>query len=317
MRIVIHFVFLVIGSFMNAQQQAPSLSHYLDPYRMNLANCGLNSKYQASLSYRDQWTGIPGRPVTAMISLSGPIKQLQGAAGFALSHDQLGLHQSTQMLVSYNQVFPMEIILLSIGGGVGYEFGNWGGTAIRTPGGVYDQSGFDHKDPNLIIGSLNSNVISFQPAIYLQSNWFDWGADINLPVIQFNQPINSYYKKNYSLRSVFIKEFNVKKFNFYNHLFLISDLVELQTELMSRVVYNGNVFGGINFRGYKSESIDAIGLFFGFKLNQKIWLNYGIEWPINELSDQISGLNQEFGLKYEWDSGYRDKRKPIIYNPRW
>ncbi|MBK7880086.1 MAG: type IX secretion system membrane protein PorP/SprF [Saprospiraceae bacterium] len=317
MRFIIHIGLILFVGLLNAQQQAPSLANYLDPYRMNLANCGLQSKYQACLSYRDQWTGIEGRPVTTMFSLSGPVKQFQGAAGCFITHEQLGLHQATSMMFSYSQVFPMDFLLLSVGGGLGYEYGKWGGRDIRTPDGVYDSGGFDHKDPNLIIGSLNSNTVSFQPSIYLQSNWIEWGIDLNLPLLQFNQPVLNFYKKNYSLRSVLIKEFNVKNFSFYSHFFFISDFVQFQTEIMSRVIINGNVFGGINLRGYNSSAFDGIGLFFGFKLNQKIWLNYGIELPLNELKDQISGLNQEFGLKYEWNSGYRDKRKPVIYNPRW
>src|SRR5436853_4838337 len=69
--LVLLFTFL---SLLSMAQAKPSYTQYiLNNYILNPAVTGIENYTDIKLSYRNQWKGIPGAPVTTYFSIQGPI----------------------------------------------------------------------------------------------------------------------------------------------------------------------------------------------------------------------------------------------------
>ncbi|MBK9631453.1 MAG: type IX secretion system membrane protein PorP/SprF [Saprospiraceae bacterium] len=317
-RFILFFLVLIsIHLEGEAQQSALSALQYLDYSRVIGATAGLNGTNIASLTYRDQWSNLPGRPVYYKGGWSSPIKSIGGAYSIHGSVDRIGLQTSTAFRIGYNQVFPTEILLISAGVGLGFDQRSWDGRLIRTPDGIYGSQGFDHKDPNLTLGNMGHQSFELMPSIYVQSKFVEVGFEFGIPFLESSNPVKNVFQKNYTLRTLIFKEFTVSKYVISGQLFVYSDFIKTQSEILLKTEYNGSIFGAVSVRGYDKNSFDAMGLHLGIKVYAKLWLMIGVELPINNLSGQISGLNQDFGLKYVWNAKNSKTRFPVIFNPRW
>jgi len=301
----------------DGQQSAISALQYLDNSRVIGATAGLDGANVASLTYRDQWTNLPGRPVYYKGGWSSPIKSISGAYSIHGSIDRLGLQTSTAFRVGYNQVFPTEWLLISTGLGIGYDQRSWDGRLIRTPDGIYGSQGFDHMDPNLTLGNMSHQSFEVLPSLFVQSKYVEVGFEFGIPFLETSNPVRNVFQKNYTLRTLVFKEFTLSKYVISGQLFVYSDFIKTQSEIFLKTEYNGSIFGAVSMRGYSKNSFDAMGFHLGIKVYAKLWLMIGVELPINILRGQIPGLNQDFGLKYVWNAKNSKTRIPTIFNPRW
>jgi hypothetical protein len=98
---------------------------------------------------------------------------------------------------------------------------------------------------------------------------------------------------------------------------LKSDLVETQIEFSTIARYNDNIFGGVSFRGYNSNSFDAVVILAGYKLNENLTLSYAYDITLSGLSE-VSRGSHEIMLNYNLNKNIGKGRLPkIIYNPRF
>ncbi|MFT3911593.1 MAG: type IX secretion system membrane protein PorP/SprF [Ferruginibacter sp.] len=73
------FIIGVSFSFLAFSQAKPSYTQYiLNNYILNPAVAGIENYTDIKLSYRNQWKGIPGAPVTAYVSIQGPLSKQEG-----------------------------------------------------------------------------------------------------------------------------------------------------------------------------------------------------------------------------------------------
>ncbi len=65
--------FLISVCFANAQQKPYYTQYILNNYILNPALSGIENYTDVKISYRNQWTGLTGAPVTSYLSVHGPI----------------------------------------------------------------------------------------------------------------------------------------------------------------------------------------------------------------------------------------------------
>lgn len=313
---LVGFLFLM-GHRGTSQQYPLSLTRFIHPYRLNIATGGIDGKVTVSGIYRDQWSGLPGHPRGSSISISAPMNEWSGAWGAQLEDQRIGLEHHIGSLVSYSQVFPMNQILIAGGLGLSYQYINVDYNSIRTPDGNYQGTIIDHNDPHLDLARLTGQNINVHPAIYFQTHWFESGIELEWPLIYFSKEKTQFYTKNKNLKFLINKEYKVGKYELYSHLVVNSDFVQIQSEILLKIQVNGNIFGSILWRGFNENTLDGVGGMVGFRLNSKIWLVYGVELPLNKIKNQISGLNQEMGLRVQWNRSMSRYKIPLIYHPRW
>ena len=99
------YVGLVLGLWLSDQkavlaQQDPQFSQYMfNGLFLNPAYAGSKGYTSLSTSFRSQWTGLPGAPVTQTVAIDGNLNPKLGG-GFTVSHDRLGAQRFTEVAAS-------------------------------------------------------------------------------------------------------------------------------------------------------------------------------------------------------------------------
>lgn len=97
---------LIVGlgcSWVVYGQQTPLFSqYYINPYLLNPAFAGSDVHARAFLSYRKQWTGIPGSPETQAFSIDGTLNNENMGLGIVLFNDVTNILGRINLMGSYS-----------------------------------------------------------------------------------------------------------------------------------------------------------------------------------------------------------------------
>jgi type IX secretion system PorP/SprF family membrane protein len=302
---------------LHAQQSAQYTLHMLSPYYWNPGAAATDQDLSLTASIRQQWGGLPGGPMSQFALLQVPLPQFRAAFGVKFENDELGAQRSSNLMLSYNYQMELGEAILGLGvsGGV-LQFG-LDGSQLRTPEGAYQDILINHNDAILSAGTLSGLAPTFDIGAYYQSEKWNFGLavrNVSAAKIALNE-----FSLN-TTRSIF---FNAQtSFPLGTNFLLLpsaivrTDLIQIQTDLGLLIRYNDNIFGGASFRGYNSNSIDALGLIAGAKLNEKLSVAYAYDLVLSALREVTSG-SHELRVHYRIQQGLGKGRKPkIIYNPR-
>src|SRR5690606_4703716 len=87
--IVVLGLWFVAGSAY-AQQNAQYTQYIFNGLILNPAYAGSKEIWNVNAIYRDQWTGLEGRPTTQTFSADGSIKENKIGLGFQVINDKIG-----------------------------------------------------------------------------------------------------------------------------------------------------------------------------------------------------------------------------------
>ena len=103
MRAIIIFLIVFGFGWSATAQQTPLFSqYYLNPYLLNPAFAGSDIQARAFLSYRKQWTGIPGAPETQAFSIDGALENENMGLGIILFNDVTNILGRLNLMGSYS-----------------------------------------------------------------------------------------------------------------------------------------------------------------------------------------------------------------------
>ena len=324
-RLYILLVFLFLGSISSLAQQAPQYSLYmLNKYSFNPAYAGFDNSLSINGVYRKQWVGLNSSPSSQNVNAHLPIYYLGGGLGINLENDALGAERNASASISYNYMLPVsKTSMLSIGIAAGLIQKSLDGTKLRAPDGVYTEPPaiIDHLDDFIPIGNVSAIAPLLNVGVYFHNEKFEIGlasSNIVEPTVSL-EAINLteiMFVRNYFANLAYHFELG-RNFTLHPSLFLKSDLIETQIEISTIAKYNDNIFGGVSFRGYNSNSFDAVVLLAGYKLNENLTLAYAYDITVSGLREVNRG-SHEIMLNYNLNKNLGKGKLPkIIYNPRF
>lgn len=98
----------ILFQFANAQQD-PIYSQYINnPMTINPAYAGLNNRLNASVSYRNQWTGFDGNPTTFNFNSHLSLLDNKIGAGLLVMQDQIGNTKNTEVEAAFSYKLPID-----------------------------------------------------------------------------------------------------------------------------------------------------------------------------------------------------------------
>jgi type IX secretion system PorP/SprF family membrane protein len=237
-----------------------------------------------------------------------------------MENETLGSWKQTCANAAYS--YQMEFRkkgILSFGLSAGLAQRQLDGSKTRTPQTIFDTENnvVDHQDKLLTTGKMSGISPQFQAGVIYQGEKLEAGISaINLleSEIKMNtatfQPERTYF---------FYAGYKVsagKTLSFHPSVLLKTDVQQTQMDFSFVAKYNENIFAGASFRGYRSESIDAVALIAGFKLSDKITTAYAYDLTLSNLKT-VSNGSHEIVLNYNLGKPIGKGRPPkIIYNPR-
>lgn len=151
-------------------QHSPLTSQYLfNGLLINPAYAGSRDAFTANLTWRQQWVGFQGAPVTQVLSLHSPIKRSRVAAGILLVNDRIGVSRETGFLTNYAYRIPFRRGKLQLGFGAGVSVlqADWTSLAIQ-----------DRNDSQFASDTRGSIRPNFSTGVFYYKKLFFIGASM-------------------------------------------------------------------------------------------------------------------------------------------
>jgi type IX secretion system PorP/SprF family membrane protein len=302
-----------------AQQPAQYSLYQFNRFAFNPAYAGMDNSLSATGVFRKQWVDLAGSPTSQHLNVHAPLPFLSSGVGLSFQNDELGPMQFQSLQLAYSYQLPIgRSGTLSVGASGVWRQSGLDGSVIRTPDGNYTDNNFPvHNDDLLPINPVNTSAIDATAGIYYQSEVFDVGISaINL----LDQPLEFATLSIQPERAYFFTagaHFDVGRiWSLHPSVLVKSDVVQTQTDISVLLRYDDNISLGGSFRGYDSNSIDALAILGGLRINEKLRLYYSYDVPLSELNTVQTG-SHEILLNYNLNKDFgKGVPPPIIYSPR-
>ncbi|MFT4532979.1 MAG: type IX secretion system PorP/SprF family membrane protein [Saprospiraceae bacterium] len=307
----------MIWSSICSQQQNQYTQFALNKYVFNPAYAGLDFSVSANLMYRNQWDGIDGNPRDINLNAHLPFYLWSGAIGGIIEKQSFGALSQTSLSGSYNYVASLQTGLLSFGGRVGISQLSVDGSRIITPEGDYSGI-FSHNDPILLENSDLGLGLKWDAGVFFYNKKIELGVAISHFPQNFITLERTSYHQTTHVNSFFQYNFKIfENIDLLQSILLKTDFDQIQSDVSSIFRINGNIFGGINMRGYNSRSLDAMAIIAGMKLGDHYTISYSYDLGVSGLRRAHEGTHEiliNYNLRKVLGSGELPK---IIYNPRY
>lgn len=320
MKLILTSILVCMYGMAYAQQPSQYSMYMWNKYAFNPAYAGMENSLSLTGVYRNQWVGLEGSPVTQGVNVHMPFYFAGGGIGIGLENETIGSWRQTTTMITYDYQAEMGTSgILSIGLSAGLIQRELDGTKVRTPGGTYDEesSVIDHQDLAILEELQSGTAPTFHFGAFYQSEKLEIGIsamnllenEVALSSFGF-KPDRTYFM--YAGYQIDIGRRIVAE----PSVLLKSSTEQTQIDLSVLMRYNENIFFGTSFRGYNSDTRDAIALIGGFKLSEKTTLGYSFDLTTSGLRNVNSGTH-ELLLNYNLGKAIGKGRPPhIIYNPR-
>lgn len=300
-------------------QQSPQYSQYMfNKYQFNSAYAGFDRSLSITGASRAQWATFEGAPATQNLNAHLPFYIWNGGLGINLQNDQAGALSNTSISLSYNYVYESPIGLFSVSGRLGILQSRFKGDQLTTPEGVYEGGTIDHNDAILSNQSISGSSPIWGVSAYYIHDYFETGISLS-DVPKHTSSIGGLEIDRQSLVNWFA-EGNLQltsEIDILPSIFMKTDFVQTQVEIAGIANYRNQYFGGVGFRGYNANSLDAVVFYAGLRFNRKYRLTYSYDLGINGLRRFHEG-SHEFVLNYNLQKIIGLGLPPkVIYNPRF
>lgn len=301
----------------SGQQAAQSSLYMLNPFQWNAGFAGLQPGMSAIAGVRKQWSGLEGSPATQYANVHAPFEILGGGIGIKLENDIYGAERNSSAFLAYSYQIPLGQGVLGFGLGAGLAQRRLDGAQLRTPEGFYRDNITDHRDAILPINLVQGIAPTFEAGVFFSSELLEAGISarhLTQPAIDLIT-FQSTLERTYFAHLNFNLELS-RMLSLHPVIWVRSNQIQTQTDAGLILRYNNNISMGTSFRGYNSNSIDAISFIAGFQLSEKLGLAYAYDLTLSPLQ-QVSNGSHEMMLVYRLDKVFGKLRlPPIIYNPR-
>jgi type IX secretion system PorP/SprF family membrane protein len=251
-----------------------------------------------------------------------PLDMISSGIGLKVDNDGIGAHQTTQILMSFNYRLALgREATLSAGVGGGYMQYNLDGNKLRAPEGTYLEPAFSHNDPLLPEGNVRAGSPVVEAGLFLDWRALQAGLSVQpvfSPVLKPDdqggfalQPVQHYLF--YAAYTIALSQ----DFSIQPSVLTKTDIKQTQMEISSTIRWGENIFAGASYRGLTANDRDAVVLFGGLRVNEKLSLGYAYDLSLSPLKDVNRG-SHELLLRYSLNKPIgAGKLPPIIYNPRF
>ena len=289
---IAHIILLLslLFSIEAKSQQDLLLSQYMfNKLFLNPAYAGSHEYWEASILYRNQWTGWEGSPTSQLFAVDGPILPSLLGIGGTIIHDKLGISESISANISLAYQLKLDQ-----GGDQRLSFGLKGGF-LSNRAYIKDLVYIDENDP-IYSGNdiISQNTITLGAGLYYNTKRMYWG--ISVPVL-FAQDLkdlptqentrNSYLQNQYYLNGGMVFKLSSKVDFKPSILFKFTKSAPIQMDLNLHFLFNDIVWLGVSYR-----SIDMLVLMLEVNVNQWIRIGYAYDISLNDISKYSSGSHE-------------------------
>lgn len=301
-KIIIFFVWILVGASAFAQQDAQYTQYMYNTININPAYAGSRGVLSVFGLHRTQWVGLDGAPVTNTVSINTPINGTNIGMGLSFVNDRIGPTDENAISadISYT-VKTSETFKLSFG---------IKATANMFNLDVNKLNPADQGDPRLM--NLNNN---FTPNIGAGAYFHSDKMYLGLSVPNF------FETHRYDDNSVSV---NQERMNFYligGYVFDLSPSIKfkpaflmkavkgapLQADVSGNFLFNDKLTLGVAWRWDAAVSAMA-----GFQITEGLFVGYGYDLETTKLANYNSGSHEVF-LRFELFNRFNKVTSPRFF----
>jgi type IX secretion system PorP/SprF family membrane protein len=303
LRIILTILFFTI-CFNSFSQQDPEFSQYNSVQTFfNPGSAGSKDKICLNVLQRQQWVGFEGAPSTSYFSADGAFS-LFGAdhgAGLSILNDRYGFN--TDLGISLQYAFRLEIGPGKLGIGLNGGFIN---KALSPEWNIPDGLGDVTGDPHIPQSKESRLVFDMGTGIFYRTE----NLYLGISVTHLNQArikyasATPYLVRHYYATAGYTLQLSNPAFEVLPYFVLKSDGKSNLMYLNTTVRYNKKFWGGVSYRAG-----DAIVGLLGAELFNGVRIGYSYDFVTSKISHYTSG-SHEFTIGYCFDfSIYKSPQK--------
>jgi len=312
--LIISIIALQISSVYCQQTPQYTMQMY-NIYQSNVAFAGIEDNLNVFGYYRTQWQGVTGNPKQYQINATLPMHILNGGIGAKIESFENGAESVSRATTSYNWIGYYRNLTLSGGAAVGLSQLTLDGSKYITPEGIYTSTP-DHQDP-ILTNQKTSNIYpEYSLATFVSHPLFDVGLSFNniIPSSRVFDQFDYTQSKNLEIIGIYYLPLR-GGYLLEPGIIVRTNFDDIQTQVFA-TVKRGNIFGGIQVRGYSKNSIDSASLMSGVKFNDRYTISYSFDVLLNTLKNVSDGTH-EIMLKYSLQREINTGLPPsTMYSPR-
>lgn len=294
-----------------------------DPYSYNPAYAGLDNALSGTIHVRSQWTGLNGAPITEGITLHTPLPAWKGGAGLEILNDEQGLLRNTSLSLGYAYDIAVGKGVLAIGVQGSLIQASLDGSKITTPDGTSQDSIYNSNDnilPSTMVNALGGDAAA---GIYLLFPKFKAGVSVDHLIgngINFKTAGTAGGLKENFPKQIFVTaSYEIAagdNFMVQPSVFFKSALSTWQAEGNATVTYKNIISAGAGYRGFTTNSQDAVYGIVAIRLNNGLFIGYSYDYTLSALNTVSNGTH-ELLINYKIQLFKPSQPGKIIYTPRF
>jgi len=283
------YILILFSSFNSSAQHVPLQSHYMfNGVALNPAYTGSEDAFSIVGSFRAQWVGFPGAPLTQSLTAHTPLKNLNSAVGLQLHADQIGVTRKTGIFGSYAYRVQMNNSTLVFGAAGGLNF-------IRS---FY--STLEGNDAGDQI-TMNDSPLGVLPNLSVGMHYYGekYFLSFSLPSFLSHEFDNNKFRisnnfRNYNMMFGGGYQFTTKNGQKFKPSVLLKYKLDspLQADINLMASLNRTLELGLSYR--TSEAIIVLSK---LNINNQFAIMYSFGLPMSELIQHTYG-SHELSLKY-------------------
>ncbi len=283
---------LILSLGANAQNDVHNTQFAFNKLAYNPAYAGSHDVLTSTAIYRNQWSGVEGAPKTLSLSGHAPLLNQRCGIGLNLTHDQLGIMNSTYVDLSYAYKVPLtnEMVLsMAVSGRIGNITSDWSEAKI-----------VDNGDGLVPLQRESLLVRNFGAGAYLHTKRFY--AGISMPGILKASLYSKDYQSEKSMQTMYMMSGYVMNLS-RNVKFKPSILLSFNPSAPTALDLNANflfletLWLGASYR--IGDSIDGIVM---YQFSKQLKAGLALDFTITELQKYSNGnfeLLMEYGFSFD------------------
>ena len=301
LRTIMHFMkkvftlfFVLLSTFLKAQQDPQFSLNMFNIYSVNPAFSGSYDQFNALAIHRSQWVGFgAGAPVTQHVSVEAPVYFLHGGAGVSLLNDKIGNEYTRGVNLSYAyQTKLSKKSELGVGLSIGFMDVGFEGEWV-TPS---NNSGTD--DPSVPATGENDIVPDLGLGVYYRMKELYVGYSIThlnqaTAVYGNNNDTDFEFRRHHYFTMGWMHEVS-SELMIRPSMFVKTDQVSTQIDFNINLMYADHLWGGVTYR-----LDDAVVLIAGYNINENLKFGYAYDITTSDLKSESSG-SHEILLRYSF-----------------
>ncbi len=284
-------------------QYGPTLSQYMfNGLILNPAYAGSGKVSAMNLSYRNQWTGFSGAPVTQILSGHTPLKGSPIAIGGMLTNEEIGVNSDLRVMgmASYRLEQQDGSFQFGLGAGMGISQSRW--SEVIT----------DEQDDLLFQGSDRSLIRPiFSTGVFYETK--TWYAGYSVPSLLSHEYVNDEQLRTHfspgdiehNLTGGWAK--SIGRGVVLKPSFLLRSIpnASVQMDINANLIFQDRLWTGLSLR--MDRSVVAM---LEYQINHQFRIGYAYDYGLSKLYSYTIGSHE---IMLIWQK----KRRALARSPRY